>query len=86
MRREKYNLPDGNVTTDADLYIDTWRALGKPFMKFLGWTLFAYDPNLSFRTKDGRGVREVSVEVAQLVCFLSESRNEHASGLLPKAF
>lgn len=50
-------LPDGKVTRSSDLYIRTWRSLGRKLIRLLGedgWYLWAWDPDVCLRHRDGR--------------------------------
>ena len=54
---EKYCLPDGMVTTDADKYIDSYRALGRMIEEVTNGdvVLGAFDPGLTlYVTEKGK--------------------------------
>ncbi len=44
-----YRLPDGKYTKSANVYIRTWRKLGRKMLKLLpGWSLNGWDPTFEF--------------------------------------
>ena len=45
---EEYQLPDGEVTSDTDRMIRSWRKLKRPLEKVFGEQCFGFDPHLSF--------------------------------------
>lgn len=63
---ESRRLPDGSLTRDAVLYIDTWKVLARPIEEALGWRLHSCDSGLVFLMESGT-LTTVSVELAQLV-------------------
>ncbi len=52
MKRE-YTLPSGKGTTSTARYLREWNKLSKPFAKAMGVNRHAFDPGVSYRTKQG---------------------------------
>ena len=72
-----YRLPSGKYTSSSDVYIRTWRKLGKKMLKLLpGWSLTGWDPTFEFvkwenvsSTNKSRAVDrlEMSVEAIETI-------------------
>ncbi len=51
---ERYRKPDGSTTAKFAEYAAAWHELARPIEEEFGVTLWAYDPDLSFKKK-GKG-------------------------------
>jgi hypothetical protein len=51
--KKYYKKPNGELTRNADEYIDSWRNLAEPVAKALECQLSAYDPDFQFCDKQG---------------------------------
>lgn len=67
-------LPSGNTTTSSRRYIRAWRDLAAPFKERLGWTAFAFDPDIAFRRAEGWTTIEVPVDLAMEFYHLVRGR------------
>ena len=59
--------PDGEWTTDSNLYVKSWRSFLEPFEKLTGLTHFAFDPSGSFVTSDGKNTVQIPAWVIKLI-------------------
>jgi len=44
-----YKLPTGQVTTNVDEYIDSWRQISDPICNAFGMEVVGFDPGIAFR-------------------------------------
>ena len=52
-----FRMPDGEMTTDLDVYIESWRSLCRLAESvFDGYTAFGFDPDIALATKDGHSL------------------------------
>ena len=47
-----HRLPNGQTTRNAIKYVDEWRKFAQPICDATNTVLWAFDPDISIRTKD----------------------------------
>lgn len=50
----EYRKPDGECTSDAEEYVEAWRAMIRPVIEATGLVLCAFDPDFDLATLDFR--------------------------------
>ena len=53
-------LPDGELTESTEEYLNAWQDLGRTIEKATGYTLYGFDPTMSF--SDGNSHVQLPVE------------------------
>ena len=62
---KSYRLPDGGITSDVNLYADTWFALGNQVASlFPGYQVNGVDPGISLASSDWKSSLSLTVEQA----------------------
>lgn len=71
----EYRKPDGEYTSDAEDYVEAWRAMIQPVIEATGLVLRSFDPDFGLQTPDFR--RTVS-----LPAWFVKRLNRGLAGLL----
>lgn len=65
-----YRTPDGEFTSDLQVWLDAWDAMAKPVEKLTGWTLDSFGPGMRFYDKINDCSHDVPVELARRISKL----------------
>lgn len=68
-RQEWRMLPNRTATKSVKKYLKEWHAIMDPICKLMGWTVYGFDPAITFREANG-GAVEIPVEFVQRICDL----------------
>lgn len=69
-------LPNGEITTNQDEYVDAWRSLGKRIEAlFKGYQVYGYDPGISLYRQDEHNRRHsLNLSMDNIKALLGEVR------------
>jgi YD repeat-containing protein len=76
MSNEVLRLPCGNLTTDVDAYIHAWKSLANVIEDALDAQVYAFNPDLGVRDKEGLAGFSLPMWAAQKIVTLVNQRDE----------
>lgn len=67
------SLPNGEITTNEDEYVEAWHALGERIeVLFKGYRVYAYDPGVSLERIDGSKRHPLNLSMDNIKALLGE--------------